>query len=214
MSEHLPDNVQLVTGDNGTVSFAGDVVATIAGLATTEVDGVAAMASATSGLADIFGIKQNARNFTKGVRLEIEGDQVDVNLNIIIDYGFPVPEVAQNVQENVKKAIETMTGLTARQIDIYVQGISFEKENRAAAELAEQQQYLLRRQDDEDMTYENDTLSEEDTAFAAAQPVADEPAQAYAEGPAQDEAAGAQPGSEPAAADPGDADETQEDAGQ
>ena len=93
MNENLPTNVQLDSNGNGTVSFATDVVATIAGLATTEVEGVASMWS-TTGLADMLTRKmQPARNLTRGVRVEINGDSVAVNVSIVVDYGFPVPEV-------------------------------------------------------------------------------------------------------------------------
>ena len=159
MSENYPTNVQVGNGDNGTVSFATDVVATIAGLAATEVEGVASMSGGTSGLADILGLgKQNARNFTKGVRVEIVGNQVNVQLTIVVDYGAPVPEVAGKIQENIKKAIETMTGLIVREVNIHVSGVSFEKENRAAAELEERQQLLLRRQEDDIQLKENEAL--------------------------------------------------------
>ena len=142
MSENYPSDVKLNENPNGTVSFATEVVATIAGLAATEVDGVASMISPASGLADMFSRKSN-RNLTKGVRIDLEDNRVSVDITITVDYGSPVPDVARNIQENVKKAIETMSGLDVKNVDVHVTGISFEREQRANAELDEQHRKML-----------------------------------------------------------------------
>ena len=142
MSENYPSDVKLNENPNGTVSFATEVVATIAGLAATEVDGVASMTNPSSGLADMFTRKSN-RNPTKGVRIDLEDNQVSVDITITVDYGSPVPDVARNIQENVKKAIETMSGLDVKAVDVHVTGISFEREQRANAELDEQHRKML-----------------------------------------------------------------------
>ena len=142
MSENYQSDVKLDEGQNGTVSFATEVIATIAGLAATEVEGVAAMSSQNGGLAEMFN-RKNTRNFTKGVRIALEDNKVTVDVSIIVEYGSPVPEVARGIQENVKKAIETMSGLEVRAVDIHVTGISFEREQRAAAELEEQRKQML-----------------------------------------------------------------------
>ena len=142
MSENYQPDVKLDENPNGTVSFATEVVATIAGLAATEVEGVASMSSQNGGLADMFS-RKNTRNFTKGVRIDLDGNKVTVDITIVVEYGSPVPDVAHNIQENVKKAIETMSGLDVRNVDVHVQGVSFERENQAAAELDEQQKKFL-----------------------------------------------------------------------
>ena len=142
MSENNPSDVKLNENQDGTVSFATEVVATIAGLAATEVDGVASMSSPSSGFADMF-TRKNTRNFTKGVRIDLDGNKVTVDITIVVDYGSPVPDVARSIQENVKKAIETMSGLDVRSVDVHVSGISFEREQRANAELDEQQRKML-----------------------------------------------------------------------
>ena len=130
MSDNYPSDVKLNENPNGTVSFATEVVATIAGLAATEVDGVASMISPSAGLADMFSRKSN-RNLTKGVRIDLDDNRVSVDITITVDYGSPVPDVAKNIQENVKKAIETMTGLHVVNVDVHVQGVSFEREKKA-----------------------------------------------------------------------------------
>jgi uncharacterized alkaline shock family protein YloU len=149
MSDNYPSDVKLDENPDGSVSFATGVVETIAGLAAQEVEGVSSMASVSTGFADIFS-KKSSRNFTKGVRVDIDGSMVAVDVTIIVEYGTPVPDVAKSIQENVKKAIETMSGLDVRNVDVHVQGVSFERENRAAQELREHQQKLLQKSDPED----------------------------------------------------------------
>ena len=144
MVENNPSDVKLDENPDGTVSFATDVVATIAGLAATEVEGVASMSSPSSALADMFS-RKNTRNFTKGVRIDLDGNCVTVDVTIVVEYGSPVPDVARSIKENVKKAIETMSGLTVHSVDVHVSGISFERDQRAAKELDEQQKKMLER---------------------------------------------------------------------
>lgn len=142
MSENYQPDVKLDENPNGTVSFATEVVATIAGLAATEVEGVSSMASQNGGLADMFS-RKNTRNFTKGVRIDLDGNKVTVDITIVVEYGSPVPDVARSIQENVKKAIETMSGLDVHAVDVHVSGVSFEREQRANAELEEQRRKML-----------------------------------------------------------------------
>lgn len=146
MNENTPSSVQWNDNPNGTVTFATDVVAKMANLAATEVEGVASMTTGNSTIADIF--TRRTQNFTKGVKIAIENNRVLVDVSIIVEYGNPVPDVAQGIQENVKKAIETMSGLTVANVDVHVQGVSFERENRAAAEIEQQQRVLLQKRQD------------------------------------------------------------------
>ncbi len=148
MSENYQPDVKLDENPNGTVSFATEVVATIAGLAATEVEGVASMSSQSSGLADMFS-RKNTRNFTKGVRIDLDGSKVTVDITIVVEYGSPVPDVAHSIQENVKKAIETMSGLDVRSVDVHVSGVSFEREQRTNAELEEQRRKMLSKSEEE-----------------------------------------------------------------
>lgn len=153
MSENSQSDVKLDENPNGTVSFATEVVATIAGLAATEVEGVASMSSQNGGFADMF-TRKNSRNFTKGVRIDLNGNRVTVDITIVVDYGSPVPDVARNIQENVKKAIETMSGLEVHAVDVHVSGVSFEREQRANAELDEQRRKMLEKSEAEAETQE------------------------------------------------------------
>ena len=146
MAENNASDVKLNSSNNGTVYFAADVVATIAGLAVTEVEGVANTVSGS--FADIFArrVQGNSRNLTRGIKVDITGNEVSVDVTIIVEYGSPVPEVAEGIQENVKKTIETMTPLTVKNVDVHVTGVSFERENRSAAELEANQHKLLDKQ--------------------------------------------------------------------
>lgn len=170
MSENYPSDVKLNENQDGTVSFATEVVATIAGLAATEVDGVASMSSPSSGFADMFS-RKNTRNFTKGVRIDLDGNKVAVDITIVVEYGSPVPDVARSIQENVKKAIETMSGLDVRSVDVHVSGISFEREQRANAELDEQHRKMLEKTAENNA--EAETVTEETEAPVEAEPEAE-----------------------------------------
>jgi len=108
--------------EKGSIKIADEVVGIIAGLAATEIEGVAGMSGGIAGgIAEVLGIK----NFSKGVKVDVGEKDARVDLFLIVNYGVRIPEVAWNVQENVKKAIENMTGLKVEDINIHVQGINF-----------------------------------------------------------------------------------------
>ena len=169
MSENYQPDVKLDENPNGTVSFATEVVATIAGLAATEVEGVASMSSQNGGLADMFS-RKNTRNFTKGLRIDLDGNKVTVDITIVVEYGSPVPDVARSIQENVKKAIETMSGLDVHAVDVHVSGVSFEREQRANAELDEQRRKMLEKSE-----AEAETSAQEEPAEAEEPEAEEEP---------------------------------------
>ena len=148
MAENNMSDVRLDATSNGSVYFVSDVLATIAGLAVTEVEGVANTVSGSGTFVDMFARKaqSNSKNLTRGIKVDVNGNDVTVNVTIIVEYGSPVPEVASGIQENVKKAIETMTGMNVKSVDVHVQGVSFERENRAVAELEMTQRKLLEKQ--------------------------------------------------------------------
>lgn len=108
----------------GTVQIANDVVAIIAGLAATEVDGVASMAgNITKELISKFGIK----NLSKGVRVNVSDSVVIVDVALNVDYGYSVPAVSAKVQEKVKSAIENMTGLEVAEVNVRIAGVVIDK---------------------------------------------------------------------------------------
>lgn len=110
--------------DLGEIIISEEVVAIIAGLAATEVDGVESMAgNITKELVARLGMSYLSR----GVKVDVEKDSVKVDLALILKYGYEIPEVSKKVQEKVKSAIETMTGLTVNEVDITIAGIGEEK---------------------------------------------------------------------------------------
>jgi len=113
---------RVITSELGAIRIADEVVAIIAGLAATEVEGVSAMSGGfAGGIAEVLG----HRNFSKGVKVEVGAEEAKVDLHIIVNYGNRIPDVAWGIQENVKKAIEQMTGLKVLQVNVHVQGVSF-----------------------------------------------------------------------------------------
>lgn len=125
--DNLPTNVDFDLENGGTIKYANEVIAIIAGVAASEVDGIAGMCT-SGGISDIIG---RNRSITRGVKVEIGGEEASVELYIVVEYGSPIQKVASEVQENVRKAIETMTGLHVVTVDVHVQGVSFEREKKA-----------------------------------------------------------------------------------
>jgi len=110
----------------GQVQIADEVVAIIAGLAATEVEGVASMAgNITNELVSKLGMK----NLSKGIHIEVEEEEgtVSVDVAINIDYGYSVPKTSKKVQEKVKASIENMTGLTVSGVNVTIASVSMEK---------------------------------------------------------------------------------------
>ena len=115
----------LENGNMGQVQIADEVVASIAGLAATEVEGVASMAgNITNELVSKLGKK----SLSKGIRVKVEDGIVNVNVALNIAYGYSVPKTCKKVQEKVKAAIENMTGLEVEKVDIQIANVSISKE--------------------------------------------------------------------------------------
>lgn len=111
--------------DIGEVRVADEVVAIIAGLAATEIDGVESMAgNITNELVSKLGMK----NLSKGVKVTVDEASVAVDLALNIKYGYEIPAVSAKVQEKVKSAIETMTGLEVSVVNIRIAGVNIEAE--------------------------------------------------------------------------------------
>lgn len=118
----------------GTVKIADEVVSIIAGLAATEVEGVASMSGGLAGgISEVLGRK----SFSKGVKVEVGTEEAKIDIFITVKYGERIPDVAWDIQESVKKAIETMTGLNVSSVNIHVQGVQFPQKENEEAETAE-----------------------------------------------------------------------------
>ena len=123
MEQESVKNIQLSQEDEtfGTVKIADDVVAMIAALAATEVDGVAAM---NGNIAKELLSKVGVKGLAKGVKVDILNKKVKVALAVVIEYGFNIPTTCQSVQSKVKNAIENMTGLEVTDVNIRIAGIN------------------------------------------------------------------------------------------
>ena len=125
--ETLPMNIDLNDTEPGSnIVYSNEVVSIIAGVAATEVEGIAGMVNVPNG-----GLLGKSRNVTKGVKVEIGTEEASVDLYVTVEYGKPIQKAAHDAQESVRKAIEEMTGLHVVRVDVHVQGVSFEKENKA-----------------------------------------------------------------------------------
>lgn len=109
----------------GHINIDDNVIATIAGLSAMESYGIVGMASknATDGFFEL--LKKD--NLSKGVKISTEGNEVTIGLHIILEYGVRISIVSENIIEKVKFNVENLTGLTVREVNVYVQGIRVEK---------------------------------------------------------------------------------------
>ena len=123
-----PDDVVQKTEASqiGQIQIADEVIAIIAGLAAAEVEGVHGMSGNFTG--DIVE-KLGKKNLAKGVKVEVGDTDVSIHMYLIISYGYKIPEIAEQVQQKVKGAIETMTGLTVVEVNLHIAGLYIEKQN-------------------------------------------------------------------------------------
>lgn len=111
----------------GSIRIADEVVKVIAGLAAIEVKGVAGMSGGlVGGITEMLGRK----NLAKGIKVEVGEKETAVDMYVIIDYGVKIPDVAAEIQEKVKNAVESMTGLVVVEVNVNVQGVAFASENK------------------------------------------------------------------------------------
>ena len=105
-----------------TIQISDEVVAVIAGMTVAEVSGVAEMAGGfAGGISEVFSGK---KNMAKGIKVEINDNSVVIDVNIIVEYGSRIPDVAFDIQKRIKASVENMTGLNVEQVNVHVQGVS------------------------------------------------------------------------------------------
>lgn len=122
MDNNMPVEKNRVESDKGAIRIADEVVAIIAGLAATEIEGVAGMSGGIAGgIAEMLGRK----NLSKGVKVEVGEKEAAVDLYVVVEFGVRIPDVAMRIQDNVKKAIEGMTGLKVVETNVHIQGVAF-----------------------------------------------------------------------------------------
>ena len=135
--EVVDDNTSNVEIDTN-LNISEDVIGIIAGLAASEVEGIAGM---TLGFVD--GINQflgSNKKYSKGVKIALDGKRVTIDLFVNVKYGVRIPDIAWAAQTAVKNAVENMTGLEVSAVNINVQGITFEKNETAKVELENEEE--------------------------------------------------------------------------
>ena len=120
------ENNEIPTEESG-IKIADDVVAVIAGKAASEVSGVFGMSGGfAGGITEVFGKK----SFSKGIKVDIQEQDVKIDVNIIVEYGARIPDIAFEIQNRVKKAVENMTGLEVLEVNVHVQGVNTDMQEK------------------------------------------------------------------------------------
>ena len=117
-----------VDSQENNIQISEDVVAVIAGMAASEVPGVAEMAGGFAG--GISEVLSGKKNMSKGIKVDILEKSTKIDVNIIVEYGARIPEVAFEIQKRVKKSVENMTGLEVDEVNVHVQGVSTSQEKK------------------------------------------------------------------------------------
>ena len=121
--------------DNDGIKISDDVVAVIAGVAVSEVQGVSGMAGGfAGGISEVFSGK---KNLAKGIKADINENSAKIDVNIIVEYGSRIPDVAFEIQNRVKKAVESMTGLKVEEVNVHVQGVNTDTASENEEETSE-----------------------------------------------------------------------------
>ena len=129
MEEEKEENKNLTPEeDTQGIQISDDVISIIAGKAVSEITGVAGMAGGFAG--GISEVLSGKKNLSKGIKADIKDNEAKIDVNIIVEYGVRIPDVAFEIQNRVKKAVETMTGLKVLCVNVHVQGVSIVEEKK------------------------------------------------------------------------------------
>ena len=121
---------------SGSIKISEEVIETIASVAVSEIDGVC---SVGAGLVDGIARRLGKKQLSGGIKASVNEETVTVDINIVVKYGARIPEVAWNVQDNVKKSVELMTGLTVDKVNVHVVDIVQKKSEKIVDEVSEEQ---------------------------------------------------------------------------
>lgn len=115
----------------GTIQIAPEVLEVIAGLATVEIEGVAGMSGGlVGGIAEMLGRK----NLSKGVKVQIGDGTAVVDVSVVVHYGYRIPELCMRIQNNVKQAVQSMTGIDVQEVNVHIHDVHFKPADKAADE--------------------------------------------------------------------------------
>lgn len=120
------DKTYEINENSGNVKISDEVIATIACIAANEVKGIVGTGSSFAG--EIKQMLSKKAPGSKGVKVQTEGDEVTVDISVIVEYGVLIPNVSWEIQESVKKNVESMTGLSVKKVNIHVVGIEAKEE--------------------------------------------------------------------------------------
>ena len=126
---------EIEEGNNG-IKIANDVISVIAGVAVSEVPGVASMAGGFAG--GITEVLSGKKNLSKGIKVDADEKEVRIDVNIIVEYGSRIPDVAFEIQNRVKKAVESMTGFKVEEVNVHVQGVNTDVAKKSEEKPVEQ----------------------------------------------------------------------------
>ena len=117
-----PNEIVVNDENNSKIRIADEVVAVIAGKAVSEIQGVYEMSGGFAG--GISEVLSGKKNLSKGIKVTVTEKIAKIDVNIIVEYGVRIPEIAYEIQTKVKKAVETMTGLKVTEVNVHVQGVN------------------------------------------------------------------------------------------
>lgn len=122
----IVENIPEENNETNTIHIADEVVSVIAGIAVSEIPGVYSMAGGFAG--GITEVLSGKKNLSKGIKVEVGEKEAKIDVNIIVEYGTRIPDIAFEIQNRVKKAVENMTGLKVTDVNVHVQGVNTETE--------------------------------------------------------------------------------------
>lgn len=128
------NEINEVNENSGSIKISDEVIATIASVAVSEIDGVCGLMGSIAGE---LALKFGKKNVNKGIKVVSNDTEATIDISLIVKYGIRIPEIAWEVQENVKKSVESMSGLSVTKVNIHVAGVEFEKEDSGAEPVCE-----------------------------------------------------------------------------
>ena len=125
---------EITVQGNDTIKISNEAVATYAGIAVSEVSGVYGMSGGFAGITEALSGK---KNLAKGIKVDVDEKSAKIDVNIIVEYGARIPDVAFEIQKGVKKSVENMTGLKVLEVNVHVQGVHAITEKETTEEQTE-----------------------------------------------------------------------------
>lgn len=135
--EEVEEKVEIENGTEG-IKISSDVIAVIAGVAVSEVKGVYGMSGGFAG--GISEVLKGKKNLAKGIKVDATDEKAKIDVNIIVKYGARIPDVAFEIQNKVKKSVESMTGLKVEEVNVHVQGVNTESLTEEKEEESQQKE--------------------------------------------------------------------------